>query len=252
MLTLSTSRATAVIDPELGGRITSLTIDGTEVLVTGTSADNAMAWGCYPMVPWAGRVRRGRFRFDGLGHHLPVNLEPHAIHGTGFTARWQLLPDDSMLHRFPADWPFGGHALQRFEIDETGLMCRMEVHADRHPMPAMAGWHPWFRRPVSLSFSAEQMYQRDDDGIPDGALVSPPPPPWDDCFVGVRVPPQLSWPDGPTVTVTSNCDHWVVYDEPAHAICVEPQSGPPDEFNLRRHVVQPGTPLTTWMRLSWA
>ena len=40
--------------------------------------------------------------------------------------------------------------------------------------------------------------------------------------------------------LTSTCDHWVVYTEPEHAICVEPQSGPPE----RR---QPGAaPCRPW------
>jgi len=98
------------------------------------------------------------------------------------------------------------------------------------------------------------MYRRDDEGIPDGTLVPVPPGPWDDCFTGVHTPPVLSWPGGPTVTITSSCDHWVVYDQPVDALCVEPQTGPPDQFNLGAAagaVVTPGTPLVAWMRLSW-
>ena len=34
-------------------------------------------------------------------------------------------------------------------------------------MPAQLGWHPWFRRPVSLTFAARSMYLRDDRGHSD-------------------------------------------------------------------------------------
>ena len=79
--------ARAVIDPENGGRLASLQIGGVEVLVHhGTSEFD---WGCYPMVPWAGRVREGRFEWAGEVHSLPINMPPHAIHGTVFNRPWK-------------------------------------------------------------------------------------------------------------------------------------------------------------------
>ena len=36
-------------------------------------------WGAYPMAPWAGRIRDGRFTFRGRDVRLPLNLPPHAI-----------------------------------------------------------------------------------------------------------------------------------------------------------------------------
>jgi aldose 1-epimerase len=53
------------------------------------------------------------------------------------------------------------------------------------------------------------------------------------------------------VRVESECDHWVVFDVPAEATCVEPQSGPPDAFNLTPHVVTPRSPLSRTMTISW-
>jgi aldose 1-epimerase len=125
------------------------------------------------------------------------------------------------------------------------------VHADHDPFPAQVGWHPWFARPVELTFSATAKYRRDGDGIPDGTLVDPGPRPWDDCFTGVDAPPELRWDDGLVVTVRSDCDHWVVYDEPAHALCVEPQSGPPDGLTLAPALVEPGRPLVRTMTWTW-
>jgi aldose 1-epimerase len=96
------------------------------------------------------------------------------------------------------------------------------------------------------------MYERDEFGIPTGALVEPVEGPWDDCFVNVE-PVVLHYDRAvaPSVRVESDCDHWVVYDMPTDATCVEPQSGPPDAFNLHAHVVDPDTPLRRTMTISW-
>ena len=51
--------------------------------------------------------------------------------------------------------------------------------------------------------------------------------------------------------LSSSCQWWVVYSEPEHAICVEPQSGPPDAANLAPEIVVPGRPLEHVMRWSW-
>jgi galactose mutarotase-like enzyme len=43
----------------------------------------------------------------------------------------------------------------------------------------------------------------------------------------------------------------VVFDEPDHAICLEPQTAPPDVFNREPFVVQPGDPLVATATWSW-
>ena len=40
------------------------------------------------MAPWTGRVRDGRFTFDGVAYQLPLNKPPHAIHGTARDHPW--------------------------------------------------------------------------------------------------------------------------------------------------------------------
>ena len=54
--------------------------------------------------------------------------------------------------------------------------------------------------------------------------------------------------------MTSTCDHVVLYDQPRHAICVEPQTGPPDALNHleRATLVRRGHPLVAEMSLTWS
>jgi aldose 1-epimerase len=116
-------------------------------------------------------------------------------------------------------------------------------------MPAQVGWHPWFVRPATLRVDFAEMYLRDDAYIPDGRRVTPPPGPWDDCFIGARHTPMVEFDDGTCLHIESDCDHWVIYDMPTHALCVEPQSGPPDGFSLAPHVITQRSPLQRTMKL---
>ena len=249
---LRAGAASAVVDLEHGGRLRSLRVDGLELLRA--QQTDPMAWGCFPMAPWAGRIRRGRFDFDGRSCRLPVNLPPHAIHGTVFTRRW----DDDLTIDLGGDWPWPGRVVQHVELLPDALHLRLEVHADGPPFPASCGWHPWFRRRLAtggdaqLSFDAGAMWVRDADGIPSGELVDPPPGPWDDCFTDLRGSPRIEWPGALTLTVESACPHVVVFDEPVDALCVEPQTHPPDALNLGAATVEPGRPLVAEATLRWS
>jgi len=55
-----------------------------------------------------------------------------------------------------------------------------------------------------------------------------------------------------TLRVSSTLDHWVVSTEPDHALCVEPQSGPPNQVNTEPTIVEPGNPLVGTMPLAWS
>jgi galactose mutarotase-like enzyme len=53
------------------------------------------------------------------------------------------------------------------------------------------------------------------------------------------------------LTIESDCPTWVVYTVPADAICVEPQTAPPDALNAGPAVVEPGRPLVAEMTWTW-
>ena len=76
------------------------------------------------------------------------------------------------------------------------------------------------------------MLQRDKDGLPNGQLITPPKPPWDDAFTGVRGVPAVLYEDVLRIDIESDAPWWVVYTEDSEGICVEPQSAPPDAANL--------------------
>jgi aldose 1-epimerase len=255
-LVLKAGDARMVVLPRDGGRLGSVTIGGRELLVPGDPRD-PISWGSYPMAPWAGRVNLGRFSFDSRTHQLPITMPPHAIHGVVYDRPWSIEGDDTIGIDLDERWPFRGRVAQRFALDEDGLEVTMTVTADE-PMPVVIGWHPWFRRllaegsePVSLAFRAATMLVRGPDGIPTGERVTPTAGPWDDAFTDLAAAPVLEWPGQLRLSISSTCPWWVVYSMPEHAICVEPQSGPPDGLGSTSDVVVPGRPMTHSMRWTW-
>jgi len=86
----------------------------------------------------------------------------------------------------------------------------------------------------------------------DVVVVAAPPGPWDDCFVDVRWPVTLTWPDVLRLRVSSDAGYAVVFDAKPAAVCVEPQTAPPNAAELgRAATVEPGSPLALTMRWDW-
>jgi aldose 1-epimerase len=215
------------------------------------------------MVPWCGRVDRGRFRNGVVEHQLPVNHPPHAVHGTGRDTGWRTVRTEKTSAVFTYDlaepWPYPGRVTQLVELAEDSLTLTMAVETIGDSFPAQAGWHPWFLRnlgaggaDVTIDFAAAWQEERGEDDLPPGRRIAPGPGPWDDCFGmpdGVEV--TLTWPGRLELKITSRAEWVVVHDEGAEAVCVGPQSGPPNGLNTRPRLVTPVDPLevsTTW---SW-
>ena len=258
-LRLHGSDVVATVDLE-GGRLSSLVISGAEVLVD--SGDRPTRWGSFPMVPWCGRLRDGTLRFDGETHLFPLTSPPHANHGLCHTARWTQTATDTISIDLPEPWPFGGSVTQRFELVGDALTVSISVAADAVSMPAMAGWHPWFVRQLErdgapfggaaeLTVSGGRVAEHDEVGLPTGRLIDVPPGPWDRTFVELDADPVIEWPGALRLTVSSTFDTWVIFTEPEHALCVEPQSGLPDDLNRDPRIVVPGAPLEGSMMLRW-
>jgi len=242
-----------MVDTKYGGRVSSLVLDGRELLIR--SAPNPLNWGLYPMVPFAGRVRNGLLRFDNEIVHLPTNMGPHAIHGYGFIREWTVLNDNTIQFEFGAPWPFAGRATQTFDIGDASMTLLLRVEADER-QPVQIGWHPWFRRDigvgaeVGIGFEADAMFELDDAGIPTGDLVPVPSGPWDDCFSGLHGDPTVSWGDR-ELTLSSSLAEWTIYNGDPSGVCVEPQLGPPNSINSAPVVVEAGEAIEGTFTISW-
>lgn len=226
---LESARVRAEVDPRRGARLVSLRFDGHEVL--GHADDRAVAGesigtGSFPMVPWAGRVR---------GHDL---------HGTGRDAIWR----DDGDGRFSVDlgggdWPDVGTATLHYLVADDAITATL-IWNTVGEYGCTLGFHPWFRRAVAgvevvADVRPVQMVERGADHLPTGRLVAPSAPPWDDCFE-LADTPRLTWPGVLDLMLESDAAWWVVYTEPRGALCIEPQTAPPDVWRHRQ--LQPDLP----------
>ena len=68
----------------------------------------------FPLIPYSNRIRNGRFRFRSVPIRLPENVagSPHAMHGHGWQATWQLTGRDrtfcalAFRHDAESNWPW--------------------------------------------------------------------------------------------------------------------------------------------------
>jgi len=253
--------ATALtVSPGSGGRWAALRVDDLELI--GRGGDRLVDWGNFPMAPFAGRIRRGRLEWAGRRHQLPIGLPPHAIHGVTLDRPWQVLDHSAREVALRCDfdnrWPWPGHVVQHVHLDADRVRASLEVHADDAPMPAWTGYHPWFSRllargePARLEITSAGVLPRDEDGMPLPDVAPVPPPPWDDCFVDVTWPARVIWDGALTLEISSDAPHAVVFDEKPGAVCIEPQTAPPNAAELgMAATVEPGRPLTIAMQLTW-
>lgn len=135
MVELSASGVVARIDPVEGGRIVSLIIAGVERILPRARArarEPAIYWGCYPMVPWAGRLSNGRIPTNDGGVQLEPNLPPSAIHGLGFDKSWAIAERSGTAVTMVCEmrglgWPFGGRARQTLRVGAGSIELELEV-----------------------------------------------------------------------------------------------------------------------------
>jgi aldose 1-epimerase len=138
--------------------------------------------------------------------------------------------------------------VQSFVLEKEALLMRLEVHASDQRMPAIAGFHQWFRYELtdgttaSIAFSPA-LRLADRAGLMT-ATNDLGQRPWDDAFIDLTGAPAISWVGGPNLRLESDASVWVYYEQLPSAFCTEPWTGPPNSIETEwATVVTPGHPL---------
>lgn len=255
-----------MLAPATGGCIARLTAGhrgGVQQMLRplppGLTSPGPLDMGCYPLVPFSGRITEGRFSFAGRKVQLPPDgiCAPHAIHGRGWQSAWEVV-EAGAAHarlRFRHDgddrrwtWPWSFEAEQHFALDETGLAVTMRLtNRACEAMPAGLGLHPFFegRATARLMAHLPQVWESDDAGIPTG--IAGTPAKWrfdrpramkdvevDHCFSGSDGHMRVDWEDRPLALriEATGASHAIVYAPPGEDFfCAEPVSHAPDAVN---------------------
>lgn len=150
--------------PELGGRLHRLRAFGSDLLRTPDDLeayrDEPFFWGSFVMAPWCNRVPAGRQEAAGASLDLPANFpDGTAIHGEVQTLPWDVDAPGRLRVRAGGDgWPWHYEVTQRLEADGSHLRIALELtNRSDGPMPGGIGIHPWFQRPLHVSFDADRV-----------------------------------------------------------------------------------------------
>ena len=273
VLHLASGDTRCTIVPEVGGRLHQLEVFDDHEWVpllyapvdpSATLAAPTMS-GSFAMVPWPNRIARGQFEFEGERYRLRQNHDGHAIHGFGFDRPWHVESRTHVACRLILDfadaWPFGGRAVQEFQLFDDAIVQRIELHASDRRFLAGTGWHPWFRRDVRFDdeprvcVPAAEAYEAEGE-IPTGRLVAVSGdndlrgyPRLDSrrldvCYRVLDRTMRIRWGAIELLMEQSpNIAHAVVYTPP-EAFCVEPQTCTIDAFNLAARGLE-GSGVTT-------
>ena len=107
------------------------------------------------LIPFPGRVRNGRYIFDGQTYQMPLNDKegPNAIHGFLRLVGWETVEQREHAVTFAAtlradehpSYPFSLRATVTYVLHDQGMTCRFMIQniGDR-AAPVAAGFHPYF------------------------------------------------------------------------------------------------------------
>lgn len=246
--------------PQLGGSVARLQVraaggwhDVLRPTPGGHERYSPKDLGCWPMLPYCGRLRDGGLTFAGTVHRLPPTLPGEALplHGVGWIRPWHVAHADGqgatleLAEPAGRDWPWAFEARQQFRLLGQGLEVLLELrNASPGPAPCGLGWHPYLHRPPGSTLRAQVEAAWECDGaVLPTVRRSPPPPAWrlgegcdldatnlDNCFEGFGGEAWLLRPDGLQVQVTADASaRCLVVFNPGDGpyTCVEPATHVP-------------------------
>ncbi len=175
----------AEVAPWIGGSLLNLAWRGRAILrptpEQAVQRCEVRGTACYPLVPYANRIARGRFRAAGREHVLRGNFPhgAHPLHGVGWRRAWRVerAGEDGcelrLAHRPQGeealDWPFAFDATERISLTPRGLRVALEArNLEPVAVPLGLGLHPLFPRNGGevLRFAADGCWCNDADDLP--------------------------------------------------------------------------------------
>ncbi len=156
-VSLEAGKLTVRLVPAIGGsiaRFDHLSDRGQQPLLrpAAPGATSILAMASFPLVPFANRIRGGRFACDGKSIALAANLTGDAspLHGQGWLGQWHVVSAQQQraelaFSHLAGEWPWDYEAWQDFALDDNGLTVTLRCrNLSPSPMPCGLGQHLYF------------------------------------------------------------------------------------------------------------
>jgi aldose 1-epimerase len=216
----------------------------------------ALSASCFPMIPYAGRLREGKFEFERHSIHYPLNALPerHSSHGDGFTRPWALTALErhrAVLDILPASSaPIQYHCTQSIELADDRLDVKLTIrNLESRRIPIGVGLHPYFanRRSATLRAHLPVHWNWDAELMPTYSEPNARMTEFERGVAGAQLPiaaqycgwdgqAQIEWPaERIQVRVLTRpaLEHVVVWAPVGEEFfCFEPINHATDSFNL--------------------
>lgn len=132
-----------------GAYLKSLVLDGNDILKQSLD-DIPTHGGCAVLLPYAGRVRKGEYIYEGKRYTLPKNSEGNAIHGFLKDAELHLIRGEASLIELGATLVHAGYPTTldvkiQYKLFDSYLSIGCKTtNVGKQKAPLSIGFHPYF------------------------------------------------------------------------------------------------------------
>ena len=244
-----------------------LSLHGKEVIKVSPDGRQTHG-GIAVLIPYPGRIRNGRYTFEGRSFQLPVSEDGHAIHGFAKDARWELVrrrgDSVTLASRLKsAEYPGVLDAQITYSVGSESFSTECSVkNVGSRSCPYAAGFHPYFLGKNWRIVTTERTYRYKlvDTYFPTGERLPfsfkdvGPSTSLDDSF-RVAGPVRLE-ADGRSLVITRRrMPYLIVYNgkyADGNSVAVEPYGGLEDSYNsgIGLTILRPGESFSCGYRIS--
>ncbi len=253
-LTIERGSSQAEIDTT-GAYVKSLLLNGKKVLKPSHDGKDTHG-GMAMMLPFANRIRNGRYTWNGNKYELPKNSGNHSIHGLTRDVEWNVAHRGestvSLSYSLNTEsYPVPLFLKVGYELDEACFRVSIDAKNEGSEVaPFMAGMHPYFnfegewalesqRSLLKLNYENQYFPDGSFDPIMPGGIGSLTGKTYDTTFIAGN--PVTFVSKGSRVRIDSeDMPYLVVYNgeySEGRSVAIEPMTGAPDSFNNRIGII---------------